>query len=157
MGPSRVYNALQGDEVKKIILREVEQAFNEVADFRPSVAFPVLRWQWNLKIDCYPRDPQNIEIQKTGAHVATDATDEELTSTQPIELSGQNAVGAAGMLAPDQAREEAGLPVPTLRRDRSGNLVDVMETKAPADPDEAQWRPKGVRSAVVDKGRDRKI
>jgi hypothetical protein len=152
MGPSRIYNALSGDEVKQLILKEIEQAFDQVADFRPSVAFPVVRWNFTCALSVYPRDPQDIAIQKVGAHVSTDATPEEMTNTTDVILEGQNAVGAQGMLAPDQAREEAGLPVPTLRRDRTGNLVDVMETKdKPAD----EWTPPGVRGAVIDRGRDR--
>ncbi len=41
MGPSRVYNPLNGVEVKTLILREIEAAFAEVSDFRESVPFRV--------------------------------------------------------------------------------------------------------------------
>ncbi len=149
MGPSRVFNPLNGAEVEAIIIREVKAAFAEVSDFREMVTFPVVRWNWNLKIDCYPREPQTIELQKSGAHVATDATPEEMTSTQAIELKGQNAVGAVGMQAPDQAREEAGLPVPKLKFDKMGGAYDEMVQK---DKPKDEWTPPGVRGAVIDAG-----
>jgi len=152
MVPSRVFNALTGAEVKAIILKEIGRAFDEVSDFRPVVSFPVCRWTWDLKLDVYPRDPPTIELQKSGAHVATDATPEEMTSTQAIELKGQNAVGAVGMQAPDQAREEAGLPVPKLKFDKLGGAYDEMVQK---DKPKDEWTPPGVRGAVIDAGPNR--
>jgi len=150
MASPKVYNPLSGDEVKALILREIEQAFNEVGDFRPAVAFPVVRWKWDLTLSVYPRDPQDITLQKVGAHVSTDATPEEMTNTADTILQGQNAVGAQGMTPADQAREEAGLPVPTLKRDRAtGAYYDSMEQKEkPKD----EWTPPGVRGAVIDRG-----
>jgi len=153
MGPSRVYNPLDGAEVKALILAEVEKAFSEVSDFRPSVAFPVVRWNWNLVVSCYPREPQDITLQKVGAHVSSDATPEEMTSTTDIVLEGQNAVGAQGMTPADQIREEGGLPVPTLRQDRKlGFTYDEMVSQPQK---EEEWRPPGVRAAIIDRGKDR--
>lgn len=145
----RIFNPLNGEEVKKIILQEIEQAFGEVADFRPIVTFPVVRWEWTCKLSVYPRDPQDINLQKVGARVSSDATDEEMTSTTDVVLQGQNAVGAEGMLAPDEARENSSLPVPKLKRGRFGDLHDVMEQ--PQKPQD-EWTPPGTRGAVIDRG-----
>ncbi len=149
MGPSRVYNPLNGVEVKTLILREIEAAFAEVSDFREMVTFPVVRWNWKCTISCYPREPQDIPLQKIGAHIATDATPEEMTSTQDVGLQGQNAVGAPGMTPADQAREEAGLPVPKLKFDKMGGAYDEMVRK---DKPKDEWTPPGVRGAVIDAG-----
>jgi len=157
--PNREFNALSGRELKAVIMKEIESAFDSVHDFTTdAVTFPVTRWTWKLDLQCYPREPQGIELQKTGAHVATDATPEEMTNTQPFELQGANAVGAEGMLAPDQAREQAGLPVPTLRTNKRLGTGFHEMVERPAT-DEESWTPQGVRSAIIDKGprlRDKK-
>lgn len=147
------YNALNGRELRAILLKEIADAFDQIHDFTSeAVTFPVVRWQFNLKLDCYPREPQTIDVQKAGARIATEATSEEMTSTQPYELQGANAVGAEGMLAPDQAREQAGLPVPTLKTDKKlGVAHHEMVQKQPATEEE-EWRPAGTRSAVIDRG-----
>lgn len=150
MGPSRVYNPLNGEEVKAFILKRISQAFDEVPDFRQSVAFPVVRMEFKCVLSVYPRDPQDINLQATAAHISTDATDLEMTSATDIVLEGQDAIGAAGMTPADQAREEIGLPVPTLRQDRKlGFTYDEMVTQPQK---EEEWRPPGARSAVIDRG-----
>ena len=147
------FNACTGREFRQIILKEVEAALLEVHEFTSdAVTIPVARWQWKLTMDCYPRTPQTIEVQKTGARIATDATPEEMTSTQPFEMEGANAVGAEGMLAPDQARQQAGLPVPTLTTNRKLGVAHHEMVQSEPQSDEEAWRPAGTRSAVIDKG-----
>jgi hypothetical protein len=146
------YNAITGRELKAILLREIESAMNEVFDFTSdAITLPVVRWTWNIRCDVYPRTPQTIELERVGSRISTDATPEEMTSTQPYEMQGANAIGASGMLAPDEAREQAGLPVPTLRSNkRMGTAYHEMVTPTPTD--EENWTPPGVRAAVLDKG-----
>jgi hypothetical protein len=148
---SRVFHALNGEEVKRAILHDIEAAFAEVSDFRPAIALPVVRWEWTCKLSVYPRDPQDITMKKAGDLTAGDASEAEKQNATDTVLEGFGAAGADGMEAPDQVRERIGLPVPTLKSDRrTGNSFDEMVTKAP-EPEEG-WTPPGTRGTVLDKG-----
>jgi hypothetical protein len=151
-----VYHAPDGTEIPAMIMEDLKRAFAQVPDFRPSVTFPVVRWDLKLTISVYPREPQDIVINRVGAHIADDATAAEMTNTTEIVLESKNAIGAPGMLAPDEAREQYGLPVPKVKIDRkTGGMYTEMQEPAKPQDEDAEFKPAGVRSAVINKGRNR--
>ena len=147
------YNALNGRELRAILLAEIANAFDQIHDFTSeAVTFPVVRWEFKLTLQAYPREPQTLEVQKSGERIATDATDHERANAQPFEIEGADAVGSSEMTPADLARQRAGLPVPTLTTNRKLGVAHHEMVQSEPQTDEEAWRPAGTRSAVIDKG-----
>src|SRR5260370_12324949 len=63
----RVFNALNGIELKKLILTEVQKRLDNDGDFRVNLSYPIVSWEWELTVRVYPRDPAEFVVKAAGA------------------------------------------------------------------------------------------
>lgn len=112
----RVFNALNGAELKKILMNEIERALDGDPDFRPHLTFPMVRWSWKLEMRVYPRDPEGKTVEVSGETIqAVRQPDGTTVDFNPEGKASERVVISAPervIDTPDIAREEEGLPVP---------------------------------------------
>jgi hypothetical protein len=53
MSTQRVYSAIDGTELKEIILQELRKQMEEDTDFRQHIAYPQVRFTFRLDIEVY--------------------------------------------------------------------------------------------------------
>ena len=112
----RLFNALNGTEVKNLIVGEVARSFDQHPDFRAHITFPEVRWKWTLEIEVYPRDPSTIRMQGGAeyaevAAVRPDGTvDHAGAQAVTVVLESERDVTRDGD-PPDKVRLDEGLPV----------------------------------------------
>jgi hypothetical protein len=108
----RVFNALNGNEIKRVLMADFERVLNQDSEFQPHLTFPRVSWRITIEMDIYPRTPSTKVIEATG-----DVTEHALEAAQPAYV----AEGLAGVRetltseerrvdAPDQVREEMNIP-----------------------------------------------
>ncbi len=146
---TRLFNALNGQELKKIILQQVEKAMDEDFHFRRHLTYPVVSFDWKLVVSAYPLQPPKFEITAEHDVVAAPAG-EEIPVPKPEEIGTFELQGSRKAAAPDQHREESGqqIPSPTVVG-RPGERVVV---ERPFDPPPKKKDPlAGPVEAVRDK------
>lgn len=110
----RPFQAIDGTELKAIVLAEIAKVMDKDSKFLRHLTYPVFSFAFNIVIHAYPMEPPEFNVE--GRYRRAPAADEIAPKGDPerIELEGRLDVDAPaeGGLAPDQARERAGLPVP---------------------------------------------
>ncbi|MFH1741008.1 MAG: hypothetical protein ABIH23_18555 [bacterium] len=117
------YNALNGHELKKIVLREVERAMDNSGIFHISRTFPVVDWNWTLKIKAYPQEPAEDEVG-VSRHEAVGPVPDHGQSVEEELKGGREEVGKA--VAPNAVRTEEDLPVPKPQERPGIGIVDSI-------------------------------
>lgn len=120
----RVFNALDGSEVKAIVLREIANAMDQNEQFSNHLTYPLVEWKWEIRVTAPAQENGNFGA---GAEFST-----AVKTVEPVALvlSGGRKVTRiseeqpAEIQAPDQARAEAGLPVLEMT-DTPLGLVDA--------------------------------
>ncbi len=112
---TRLFNALNGQELKKIIMQQVEKAIDEDFHFRRHLTYPIVSFNWNLIVSAYPLQPPEFKIGAEHDVVAAPKGEEILAPT-PEQIKTFEFEGGSKIEAPDAAREESGqaVPAPTL-------------------------------------------
>jgi hypothetical protein len=140
----RPFNALNGQEVKKRILTEIERQLDADYRFRGNVAYPVIAWRWKMVATVYPGEPANWEVNVGPVIVQAPPTADKDRPPMPnevdpkveVEFSGGSDVGAGtavGGVTADALRRDTGLPVPTPRK-VAGPAESRMTVDAPVLP-----------------------
>jgi hypothetical protein len=134
-GDKRPFQAIDGSELRRIILAEVERAIEADQKFRRHLTYPVFSFAFNIVIHAYPMEPPEFNVEGRYRRAPESG---EIPKGDPdrIELEGRLDVDAPapGGLAPDEARERANIPVPMPAHaplGKSGTMtVDEPQTKA---------------------------
>lgn len=135
----RVFNALDGSEVKAIVLREISAAMDANEQFSKHLTYPLVEWKWEINVKAHAQD--------NGQFGALGEFGTSVKHVEPVALvlSGGRKVtrmtpdDPEDRQAPDQARAEAGIPVLELT-DTPLGLVD-----APVSPFKALLEKKAGR------------
>ena len=117
------YNALNGYELKKIVLREVERAIDNSGVFHISRTFPVVDWNWTLTIKAYPQEPAEDQIAISGHEAVGPVPDHGQMIDEELK-GGRTEVGK--VIAPDAVRTEEELPVPKPQERPGIGIVDTI-------------------------------
>ena len=137
------FTALNGLEVKKALLKEIERHLNADTRFSQHLTYARLMWKWKFASNAYPDEIGEIRIELEGeipprAVQRPIADDEEPTQ---IDMAGGTTVASpvAGVSA-DQVRRDAGLPIPTPRTVRGidGARMTVDDVQVPKPARESQ-------------------
>jgi hypothetical protein len=116
----RLFNALTGEELKKVILAAVERKLESDHRFRANITYPILKFDLQFKLECYPLDPPLAEIHLGESYEAPLELEAQLGEKQTLEFGLR-----ADVDAPDALREGFGLPVPKPRVGPGGQIVDI--------------------------------
>ncbi len=146
---TRLFNALNGQELKKIIMQQVEKAIDDDFHFRRHLTYPVVSFDWKLVVSAYPLQPPKFEIAAEHDVVAA-PEGAEIPVPKPGEIKTFELEGSSKIDTPDQARDESGQPIPTPTVvGRPGERVVV---ERPFDPPPKKKDPlAGPVEAVRDK------
>jgi hypothetical protein len=74
MPQMRVYNALNGDELRKILVAELDQALSMDSNFRQHKTYHMPSWEWHFTAHAVPESRGPIEAKVSGAVVLIDET-----------------------------------------------------------------------------------
>lgn len=120
---TKLFNALNGLELREIILKQVTKALDDDWHFRRNLTYPIVRFKFRLDIHAYPQDPPEFDVETEAAMSIDPEFQPEVVDGVPIGQEHIELAGGAKIEAPDKAREESGLPVPSPER-AAGTVVE---------------------------------
>lgn len=134
MSTQRVFNAIDGEELRKIILRDLDKELSMDGDFRQHVTYPVVEWTWKLTMKVISRD-KPVERDLSGKIIQADPEtklsivipDDE----KPRVLSVQSSRAIGEKVAPDKVREQAKMPVSVPTKVPGLGTFDKAEEREP--------------------------
>ncbi|HXP82590.1 MAG TPA: hypothetical protein VN976_22010 [Verrucomicrobiae bacterium] len=112
----RPFNALNGLELKKIILKEIENYLDNDFHFRQSAAYPLISWGWKAAFNMYPNEPGHFEVSIGPKEIRAPGY-EGTPEADPVQVdigATRDVTAPAGQSA-DSARRDANLPIPATR------------------------------------------
>jgi len=119
---ARPFNALSGEELKRIIMNEIQRQLDADYRFKNHLTYPQISWAWDLHVKAYPSDiPEfRIHLEKTIRAPKTEQMDappppREDAPVVEFDLGTSRLVAAPTGETTDSARRDAGLPVPAPR------------------------------------------
>ena len=131
----KLYNALTGQELKKLIIDEVTRELDSDSKFRNILTYPNVHFRWQLVVRSYPNEPPefNKEIEQS-LHT------EDFNQDPLQEVDERVYEGGQAIEQPDKIREEA-------------VLTGAQKGAAPPsskelDPDSDAFQPRDRKSVV---------
>jgi len=139
---SASFTALNGLETLEVILSRIRTALVNTGEFKQNIAFPLLRFDYEVKVWGYPKQPLNGE---PGIKVTAQVGETEGDVTPTVSASS-----TAVLDTPDKERLEAGLDIPVASPGGGGVLVDVR-TDQPPKPTKAESIQAAIKAAGLEK------
>jgi len=116
---------LRGDELKKIVLAKFEAMLGDFPAWSAAIAHIRPRIKITLNIQTFPYDPgRNLELE-VSLRKATHVADPPPENTE-IPLVNKTIQTEETINDPNQAREQAKLPVPMKQETSDGQIVDMI-------------------------------
>lgn len=117
LAPEMVYNDLNGEEVKEILLTRFADLLNKVPDFQRHLIIPRVKMRLNVQLEVHGRNPPSFTITddltiRMRAGETQDLEPELFDLTAEVNADSGDPSGQP----PDQVREEHGLPVMEPRK-----------------------------------------
>jgi hypothetical protein len=131
MNTQRVFNAIDGAELTKIILKDIEKELSTDSDFRQHRAYPMVKYSFELKLEVSPApgEGQTVERKIEGQVVQHDKEKKTDFKPKPGEKPLVISVRRGKEIrTPDQARADAGLPI-TVPTKTAVGTVDKAEDR----------------------------
>jgi len=164
LGQQRVYNALTGEEVSNMILKEMKEEFTRDSDFRGHLTYNLVSWEWTLRMRATPQDRGPMVRKVQGNIEAVDVqTKEPLADPDDEVLVFEVSNTRAPIAVPDKARAGAGMnvPIPTpvpgvgvvdvpANRDRT-EKIRTVEVRKDLQRPEGHMNPEAVEIVSADK------
>lgn len=133
----RLWNALDGRELKRAIVREVEDMLDADDRFVANVTYPKVSFSVSVNLKVYPREPESFTVT-AGKTVGE-------SNGEPIEVSLDRQVANDH---PDKIRMAIGAPLPHPQQVKGVGVVDVTAeqlyenraAKPYSDPDDEEYR-----------------
>ena len=131
------FTALSGAEAKSVILAKISAAMDESGEFAQNITYPWFKYDFSLKTTSYPKYAFDAELKEvvtaSGEHKDPDGASENLVPSLDDVVELNMGSGPTVIDTPDQARVDAGLPLPTASPVANVGVVDVpvMQAKPP--------------------------
>ena len=106
------FNPLSGTELLEVIIADIRKIAEESGEFSPNLAYPWIKYSYEIKLTTYPKRPIDAEPETVvagGANASTDDLDPQAIQEPEVVLSSGDVI----IDTPDQARVDADLPLPT--------------------------------------------
>ena len=168
LSSEQIYDELNGEEVKQILLTRLRDLLDTVADFQKHLTLPRVRASFKIRLEIYGRRNPTLDLNNdltlTLRHPVGDITlskeleaEDEVNADTGVPVPGTPFDGTGS--PPDQVREEHGLHVLEPVKDRAGitqqrpitwELPDQAKatTPAPTPPAPTPALPGGRRYAA---------
>lgn len=145
----RSFTALNGNEIKKAILADVERQLDMDYHFGAHLSYAAISWKWKLACDVYPKEIGSFEAQSEATlHPQTARPIEDEEKSEKIDLEGSRRVTAGfeeqGQSA-DSVRRETGQSVPVTKT-IIGPAGERITVEAPSVPATAAAQPANEKS-----------
>lgn len=139
------FNALNGDEVRKIICKKIFEKLGEYGQFSMAVSYPKFMWKASIEIDAYPL-PETIKVDMQQGQVLDQDSEENAGFVEDIEPEKVNVVlgTMAPIEIPDKERYENDLKIPKPTMTDVG-IVDIPLEKEETKGKEIIPQPKAVK------------
>lgn len=115
------YNALDGNEVAKLIAKQFYEKLAASSDFALNITYPMFVWEIQLTIKAWPQE-RPIRLEDGGELVV----DPDAKSKIPVKKSSLKFSGNSSR-APDRDRDLTGLEKPRAAF-TTGGMVDLPKT-----------------------------
>ncbi len=117
-----VFNALDGAELAKSIVKQIEPAIRAQmeadANFKEHLTYPVVEWEWTLVVRAYPHEPGSFGAKAQGKLAQPKVT--IVGASRVVDSSSDENT-------PDAVRAEAGIAVTRPQKTSAGIVADVPQ------------------------------
>ncbi len=123
------FNALSGLETLDVITTRIRQALENTGEFKQNIAFPLMRFDFDVKVWSYPKQALSGEA---GIKVGASVVDKDALTEpgKPIVSVSSGAI----LDTPDKERLNAGLDIPRAQPAAQGVIVDMRTDKEGSAP-----------------------
>ncbi len=111
----RLYNGLDGRELRRKIIRDIEDLLDQDDRFSQNVVYPKVSFTFDLSIKVYPREPEEIRLQ-IGREYGEGGSGNGVERVYHGEHEHQH---------PDKVRQAIDVPIPTPQKVKRVGVVDV--------------------------------
>lgn len=137
----RSFTALNGVEIKKAILADIQRQLDMDYHFGQHLSYAAISWRGKIAIDAYPKEIGKFEVNAGATiHPTTARPLEEGEQPERIDIEIGRRVTAGfepeGQSA-DSLRRETGQPVP-ITKTITGPAGERITVEAPSVPDKAR-------------------
>ncbi len=125
----RIHNALTGLELKAAILVDIKEALDADIRFEAHLTFPIVDWDWDLKIQAYPVAQPEMRLKVEGEIQNWELIAQiKKTAVPPVVeiLKKARKVGPEGQ-APDEVRVQTGQGVSVPMKSNIDVTFEMME------------------------------
>jgi len=121
----RVFNALNGDELRQVLLRDVQRVLSQDQELQRHLTFPKVSWRVTIDLKIYPRTPEDKKVEVEGfveQVIPVPEQPDNVAAAQPVEtaekplsetLTSDPSPEVGEHLPPDALREEMGISTKT--------------------------------------------
>lgn len=113
---TRLYHALNGEEVRSIIMRQLKEALDRDTRFKVSNTFPKISWEITVAITAQPREEPHLFVQVEAGAVEIDKKTGEPVLGPHDEFKFRISTGQEYSDIPDDVRAKNGLDSPIAVR-----------------------------------------
>jgi hypothetical protein len=127
------FNAINGEELRYLILRELDKKLQDYDEFRPHLAYSKFMYlvEVQVAIDAYP---QSKTVNATVMAEGKSADYKPAPGAEPRKFS-MSWGSKTPVIKPDELRREANLPVPKTTPTPDGQIVDKLVEQQVQQPD----------------------
>lgn len=139
MTMQRTFHPINGVELKKMILKDVEDMLTKNSDFNQNICYPHINYEVTVRCVSYPRDPEEFKSVIEGGSITVDEQTKESFKPSQFEKPkileiNRERNASSETQPPDKTRIETGLPVLTRAKDaETGITVDREMQEEPAE------------------------
>lgn len=150
---SRIFNALNGPELLKSILSDIERELTLTGEFKNNITYPWVKYEATVKVLSYPKqnlaDEPGIKVAVTSETAFPNDVDDNTRPAPEVPEVVFDLRLADVIDTPDKARVDSGQPIPTQGK-AAGVLVDklVHRTEQAVAPTVEQVKPRNTAAKI---------
>jgi hypothetical protein len=147
----QVFNALNGPELKKAILAELDKEMELSGEFRNNLTYPWVKFDASIRVLSYPKQDMNAAptlVARAEGEISTEeAVDYSVPAVEVVNIDTQKVIDT-----PDAVRIETGQPVPTQATVAGVQIDKPVLRPQPAAPSKAvQVKPTSATAPATPK------
>lgn len=125
------FTAVNGLEAKAIILDKISKALDETGDFNQNITYPWWKFSFDIKMTSYPKAAFEAELTPVAKGEIDQRDPENVPESMDDVKETIIAPEPTVVDTPDQARVDAGLPLPTAVPVKNVGIVDQPVAQVP--------------------------
>ena len=110
MSVQRTFTPINGAEIRQMILKDLEEQMAKDSDFSHHLTYPQVKYEVEIKVTCFQRDPQQFSRKVSGAIVQASPETKQPIPVHPTPVVERTVRRSRDIVTPDKDRVAMGMP-----------------------------------------------